>query len=79
MLGRHVVAVAVAHRHLGGGTQLTARAAHPERQWMAAMVIYTMVSLWLLAQPLTQDKTTPPPATPAAVTTSAAGSPMRSP
>jgi len=65
IIAAHVVAVVVAHRHLGGGTQPKARATHPEYQWMAAMVIYTMVSLWLLAQPLAQDPTTPPPATPA--------------
>jgi hypothetical protein len=65
IIAAHVVAVVVAHRHLGGGTQPRPRTAHPEYQWMAAMVIYTMVSLWLLAQPLAQDKT-PPPAAPAA-------------
>jgi hypothetical protein len=63
IVAAHVAAVAVAHRHLGGGPRSAPRAAHPEYQWMAAMVVYTMVSLWLLAQPLAQDKTTPPPAT----------------
>jgi hypothetical protein len=72
IIAAHVVAVVVAHRHLGGGTQPKPRAAHPEYQWLAAMVIYTMVSLWLLAQPLAQDKTTPPPARPAAGASSAA-------
>ena len=65
IIAAHVVAVVVAHRHLGAGTQPKARTAHPEYQWLAAMVIYTMVSLWLLAQPLAQEKI-PPPATPAA-------------
>jgi hypothetical protein len=65
IIAAHIVAVVVAHRHLGGGTQPTSRA-HPEYQWLAAMVIYTMVSLWLLAQPLAQEKTPAPPATPAA-------------
>lgn len=30
--------------------------AHAFGHWLVAMVAYTMVSLWLLAQPLVQDK-----------------------
>ncbi|HVA58922.1 MAG TPA: hypothetical protein VNG13_00070 [Mycobacteriales bacterium] len=49
----HVAAVVLAHRYL-------ARTARPERArraewpWIAAMVGYTMSSLWLLAQPIAQ-------------------------
>jgi hypothetical protein len=64
----HVVAVILAHRHLAraGHTVQLARAS--EYRWLVAMVAYTMLSLWLLAQPLVKEKAAPPePAAPAAV------------
>ncbi len=52
----HVIAVLLAHRHLGrrGTTERAARVS--EYPWLAAMVAYTMLSLWLLAQPLVKEK-----------------------
>jgi hypothetical protein len=52
----HVIAVVLAHRHLGrrGSTERAARVS--EYPWLAAMVAYTMLSLWLLAQPLVKEK-----------------------
>jgi hypothetical protein len=51
----HVVAVVLAHRHLGvrGANPRAARVS--EYPWLAAMVAYTMLSLWLLAQPLVKE------------------------
>ncbi len=48
----HVLAVVLAHRHLGSQTADVARARRSEWPWLVAMVGYTMLSLWLLAQPL---------------------------
>lgn len=58
----HVVAVLLAHRHLGrrGADERAARSS--EYPWLVAMVAYTMLSLWLIAQPLVQEKQ--PPASP---------------
>lgn len=52
----HIVAVVLAHRSLArvGRTERTARRA--EYPWIVAMVAYTALSLWLLAQPLTAAK-----------------------
>ena len=51
----HVIAVLLAHRHLGA-RQLNPRAARAsEYPWLAVMVAYTMLSLWLLAQPLVTE------------------------
>jgi hypothetical protein len=58
----HVVAVFLAHRHLVAAGDGQVRARRSEYPWLAAMVAYTMLSLWLLAQPLVQEK----PAQPAA-------------
>jgi heme/copper-type cytochrome/quinol oxidase subunit 2 len=55
----HVVAVVLAHRHLGRDDDQQQRARGSELPWLAAMVGYTMVSLWLLAQPLVQEQTEP--------------------
>jgi hypothetical protein len=51
----HVVAVVVAHRHLvaRGVTERHARVS--EYPWLVAMVAYTMLSLWLIAQPLVKE------------------------
>ena len=50
----HVAAVVVAHRHLATRAPDEASARRSEFPWLAAMVGYTMLSLWLLAQPFTQ-------------------------
>jgi hypothetical protein len=49
----HIAAVVLAHRSLArvGSTEVQARRA--EYPWIIAMVAYTSLSLWLLAQPLT--------------------------
>jgi hypothetical protein len=52
----HVVAVFLAHRHLSESGAGTVRARRSEYPWLVAMVAYTMLSLWLLAQPLVQEK-----------------------
>src|SRR3954447_2718357 len=52
----HVIAVVLAHDFLGrteGSPQLARRAEYP---WIVAMIGYTALSLWLLAQPLTKGK-----------------------
>ena len=54
----HVYAVVLAHRHLvriGETPSLRLRSEFP---WLAAMVGYTCLSLWLLAQPLTETTST---------------------
>jgi hypothetical protein len=51
----HVYAVILAHRHLvrvGVDRRLELRSEYP---WLVAMVGYTCLSLWLLAQPLTKE------------------------
>jgi hypothetical protein len=51
----HVVAVVIAHRHLaarGVDERLARRSEYP---WLVAMVAYTAFSLFLIAQPLTQE------------------------
>jgi hypothetical protein len=67
----HVIAVVLAHRHL----QRKAVAVQDERAselpWLVAMVGYTMLSLWLLAQPLIKESAgTSGSASPAGTTTS---------
>jgi hypothetical protein len=54
----HVAAVVIAHRHLvriGRTEELERRSEYP---WLVAMVGYTCLSLWLLAQPLTENSAT---------------------
>jgi hypothetical protein len=54
----HVAAVLLAHRHLsrtGADERLRLRSEYP---WLVAMVGYTCLSLWLLAQPLTKETST---------------------
>jgi hypothetical protein len=54
----HVYAVVIAHRHLvrvGVNAELEHRSEYP---WLVAMVGYTCLSLWLLAQPLTEITST---------------------
>jgi hypothetical protein len=51
----HVVAVVLAHRHLATRTPAVREARRSEWPWLVAMVGYTMLSLWLLAQPLVEQ------------------------
>jgi hypothetical protein len=53
----HIVAVVLAHRHLAVSAPAPREARRSEWPWLVAMVGYTMVSLWLLAQPLVQQAT----------------------
>lgn len=52
----HVIAVVIAHRHLSTSGRDERAARRSEYPWLVAMVGYTMLSLWLLAQPLTEEK-----------------------
>jgi hypothetical protein len=49
----HVVAVVLANRVIAGRVVDPARARRAELPWLVAMVGYTALSLWLIAQPLT--------------------------
>jgi hypothetical protein len=51
----HVVAVVLAHRHLAATAPARREARRSEWPWLVAMVGYTMLSLWLLAQPLVEE------------------------
>jgi hypothetical protein len=51
----HVVAVVLAHRHLAREAREPAAAQRSEYPWLAAMVGYTMLSLWLIAQPIIEE------------------------
>jgi hypothetical protein len=51
----HIAAVVVAHRHLARVTRTKVEAQRSEWPWIAAMVAYTMTSLWLLAQPIVKE------------------------
>jgi hypothetical protein len=52
IVAAHVVAVVLAHRHLAVTGADERRARRSEYPWLAAMVGYTMFSLWLVAQPI---------------------------
>lgn len=68
IVAAHVIAVVLAHRQLGSGQPGRAQGARAsELPWLAAMVGYTMLSLWLIAQPLVQDGATSVSALAAAV------------
>ncbi|MDQ1748188.1 MAG: hypothetical protein QOD07_2451 [Frankiaceae bacterium] len=54
----HVIAVVIAHRHLSTSGRDERSAKRSEYPWLVAMVGYTMLSLWLLAQPLTKETST---------------------
>jgi hypothetical protein len=56
----HVVAVMIAHRRLAGPTAPHPAERRHEYPWLVAMVCYTMVSLWLIAQPLVAEHTGTP-------------------
>ncbi|MBV9100519.1 MAG: hypothetical protein JOZ46_04270 [Candidatus Dormibacteraeota bacterium] len=51
----HVAAVFLAHQYLGRAARRVRDARRSEWPWIAAMVGYTMTSLWLLAQPVVQE------------------------
>jgi hypothetical protein len=61
IVAAHVVAVILAHRHLHLHCAGRASARRAEWPWLVAMVGYTMVSLWLLAQPLVAEHAAPAP------------------
>ncbi|PZS32793.1 MAG: hypothetical protein DLM59_07520 [Pseudonocardiales bacterium] len=67
----HVMAVVLAHRHLARAGRSVERARASEYRWLVAMVGYTMLSLWLLAQPLVREAPKPAPK-PAATAATAA-------
>lgn len=54
IVAAHVIAVVLAHRHLGTSAPTVTLARRSEWPWLVAMVGYTMLSLWLLAQPLVE-------------------------
>jgi hypothetical protein len=61
----HVLAVILAHRYLTRRAADQRLALRSEWPWLAAMVCYTMISLWLLAQPLVKEKSADSAALPA--------------
>ena len=71
----HVYAVVLAHRHLVKVAKDEQRERKSEWSWLVAMVGYTCLSLWLLAQPLTEttsstsESSSVPPTTHHAVAT----------
>jgi hypothetical protein len=54
----HVVAVVLAHRTLNAVQPDRRVARDSELPWLAVMVAYTMLSLWLIAQPLVKEHVT---------------------
>jgi hypothetical protein len=50
----HVIAVVIAHRHLSRKAADEKTAFQSELPWLLAMVAYTVFSLYLIAQPLTE-------------------------
>jgi hypothetical protein len=54
----HVFAVIIAHRHLARTAQDEQHGRRSEYPWLVAMVGYTCLSLWLLAQPFTETSAT---------------------
>src|ERR1700682_933153 len=51
----HIAAVVLAHSYLGRVARTESQGRRAEWPWIAAMVGYTMTSLWLLAQPIVQE------------------------
>ena len=51
----HVIAVVIAHQHLARSARNLRAARTSEYPWLVAMVAYTMLSLWLIAQPLVEE------------------------
>jgi hypothetical protein len=58
IVAAHIAAVVLAHRHLVRTATAPAPARQAEYRWIIAMVAYTCLSLWLLAQPLTETAKT---------------------
>jgi hypothetical protein len=56
IVAAHIIAVILAHRHLGRRGLDPRSARGSEYPWLVAMVGYTMFSLWLLAQPLVAER-----------------------
>ncbi|MFN8074340.1 MAG: hypothetical protein U0Q15_02830 [Kineosporiaceae bacterium] len=54
IVAAHVAAVVIAHRHLLAVAPDEASARRSEWPWLVAMVGYTALSLWLLAQPVVE-------------------------
>jgi hypothetical protein len=52
----HVAAVVIAHKSLASISEDRQKVRQAEYPWLVAMIGYTMLSLWLLAQPLVQEK-----------------------
>ena len=72
----HIVAVVIAHRHLTLRSKARADARRGEYRWLVAMVAYTMLSLWLIAQPLVKESGSSSeslPSAPSPVAATAAG------
>ncbi len=57
----HIAAVVLAHRHLAVSAPAARQARRSEWPWLVAMVGYTMLSLWLLAQPLVEQASSSAP------------------
>ena len=55
IIGVHIAAVVLAHGYLGRTARTEVHGRRAEWPWIAAMVGYTMSSLWLLAQPIVQE------------------------
>jgi hypothetical protein len=55
IIGVHIAAVVLAHGYLGRAARTESHGRRAEWPWIAAMVGYTMTSLWLLAQPIVQE------------------------
>src|SRR2546423_193357 len=55
IIGVHIAAVVLAHGYLGRTARTESQGRRAEWPWIAAMVGYTMTSLWLLAQPIVQE------------------------
>src|SRR5256886_6189685 len=55
IIGVHIAAVVLAHGYLGRVARTETQGRRAEWPWIAALVFYTMSSLWLLAQPIVQE------------------------
>jgi hypothetical protein len=52
----HIVAIVIANRRIDTTGENRQQTRQAEYSWLAAMVLYTALSLWLLAQPLVKEK-----------------------
>jgi hypothetical protein len=60
IVAAHIAAVVIAHNRLGRDAPTLLAARRSEWPWLVAMVAYTTLSLWLLAQPLVKEKPAEP-------------------